>query len=275
MASSKDDEVGQDPEMPVAESRSQSYAQTPSETPNASTASPSNHREVSTDVTTAPKTQSEDHNTKYLFQARNLLLRILENSCGILKAAIGIFEKHQAQHYRRYIWLREQFGRFLALWAELEIQANPTIESLQSFASRLLLEADIRRLSSPRNAASSCKGQMQTLRNRMSEAQEQTARLRDKFDEAVARLEECGGDLENTFADLPRVEEILLTTPDHFDIAQEFDSIMHPEQPLEEDDENNEENWIFGDCRDPDDLKAHGFQPVWTGLGGGLPWRNS
>ena len=48
----------------------------------------------------------------------------------------------------------------------------------------------------------------------MSEAREQTARLRDKFDEAVTRLEECGGDLENTFADLPRVEEIRLTTPD-------------------------------------------------------------
>ena len=66
--------------------------------------------EVSTDATTAPRTQSEDHNIKHLFQARDLLLRILENSCGILKAAIGIFEKHQAQHYRRYIWLREQFG---------------------------------------------------------------------------------------------------------------------------------------------------------------------
>ena len=43
---------------------------------------------------------------------------------------------------------------------------------------------------------------------------------------------------------------------------------MHPEQPLEEDNEDNEENWIVGGCRDPDDLKAHGFQPVWTGWGG-------
>jgi hypothetical protein len=260
--------------------------------PQTSNESPSNLSDLSIETLTAPEWKNEDDAIAFFLQVRNALKAIVYKYCTTLKEGKQVFEKQHAEHYKNYAGLEMRLTLWWHKWKQFCGQRHITAAFLKTSAIYFDFESDLRFLASPRNATRASRDQMQGLRDRIKDTQQEFIRLRGQVDDAIARLEERNNGHAGTgYPNLSTIRHLLSEpTPEAF---REFESVMDvsgepedtnictepvpardDEQEQVDEDENDSQS-EDGDAivarrgrRDENGLVQNRLRPVWTGWGG-------
>jgi hypothetical protein len=112
--------------------------------PQTSQESPFNLPELPPQTLSAPEWVNDDEAVVFFLQVWNVLRVIMNKYCSMLKEAMGVFEKHNATHYKNYANLECKLNEYWAKWKEFSQQRNITADFLLESAIYLNFDGNLR-----------------------------------------------------------------------------------------------------------------------------------